>query len=151
MFERHDTFLMTVDVEVDYEPIDRLGLQHPRPLADTRALAIQPLIQSVHRTAAGALSRHGQKPKRNGADLHGDWPRISVRFQGDAAGAAAAYRCWCESVSGQEPIRRILSASLRGSDGTNHEFMDDGLQKEYEAMWNELSEDEKVTLRLLTA
>jgi hypothetical protein len=88
-----------------------------------------------------AHRRRRQKHKKSDVDLDGEWPRFSVRFQGDGAAATATYELWCTRVSTLGGTGRILKASLRGSDGTNLQYMDEELQKEYQAMFDALPKE----------
>jgi hypothetical protein len=138
MFKRRDDFLMEMDVEVNYDPVDALVKEHDLNPSDARATGLQSMIGHVQRAAKEALAGTRQKLKGSQVDTDGEWPRFSVGFQGDAPGAAAAYEGWCERVVNLAGTRRILTASLRGSEGTNFQYMDEELQKEYEAQFGAL-------------
>ena len=138
---------MTMDFEIDHDRIDELGSRHPRPLEQSRAIGLDAVVESLNRLGVQDLQQRGLKLGRSCADTDGEWPRITIQFQGDARSAANSYNEWRECVMAHAFVRRVLRASLRGSDGTNHQYMDDELQKEYQALWAELPAD--TTERLL--
>jgi hypothetical protein len=138
MFKRGQDYLMEMDVELDYSAFEQIAQKHGRDLAEIKELTVQALSKSVQTWAKEAVKEAGQKWKGAQLDPGGEWPRFQVRFQGDSEGAVAAFDLWGEKVGISSGIKRILKASLRGSDGTNLQYMDEEHEKELMATFDAL-------------
>jgi hypothetical protein len=139
MFKAKSDYLMEMDVEVDYAPVeamlDELGLTLERAHEEGLASLIRHVVSAakdgVREAGQKWRGEAGQKWRGEEVDPGGEWPRFSIRFQGDSAGALKAYEGWANRVETLNGTKRVLRASLRGSDGTNLQYMDEDLQKEY--------------------
>ena len=138
MFKRSNDYLMQMDVEVNYAPIETMAAEGLDAGA-VQIAALQSFIRHVARTAKEAVAETGQSWRGIDVDAEGESPRFSVRFKGDTEGAHATLALWGEKVEALNWTGRILRAGLRGSDGTNLQYMDPSLRQEYEEVWNNLS------------
>jgi len=160
MFKRRDDFLMQMDVEVRTEAM-ATALAMAMAKVSERGLEISPaemkaeLVEKFNRliqdAAKQALGTHGQKLKQSDAEPDDEAPRFSVLFQGEAAGALRAYEQWCTWVAGMGGTERIQTASLRGSEGTNLQYMDEELEKEYAEMFAALPKEAQAEIDVLMA
>jgi hypothetical protein len=142
LFKQKTDYLMQMDVEVDYAPaeamLDELGLT----LEQARQEGLASLIRHVVAAAKDGVREAGQKWRGEEVDPAGEWPRFSIKFQGDSDGALKAYEGWANRVETLNGTKRVLKASLRGSDGTNLQYMDEELQKEYAALEASMSPED---------
>lgn len=150
MFKRRDEYLMVMDVEVDYSPVELLAEQQGHDLVTMRQMGLESLIGHVRRVAIEAVRETGQKWVADEVDAEGEWPRFKVAFKGDTDGATAAFERWGAKVDALNGTARILNASLRGSEGTNLQYMDEGYENELKATWEELPQDAKDMIDRLT-
>lgn len=143
MFKRGDTFVMDMDVEPNFEEVDRMANEKGLDLAEIHEKAEASLLVWMERAAKDAVRESGQKWKEAGLDPNGQGagPALVVRFQGDTEGAAAAYGRWADIVASLDGTKRILRARLQGSEGTNLNYMDEDYQKELEGMFDALPQD----------
>ena len=150
MFKRRDEYLMVMDVEVDYSPVELLAEHQGHDLAATRQMGLESLIGHVRRAAIEAVREEGQKWIADEVDPEGEWPMFKVSFKGDADRARAAFELWGTKVDALNRTARILSASLRGSDGSNLQYVDEEYANELKATWEELPQDAKDMVDRLT-
>jgi hypothetical protein len=120
---------MTMDVEVDYSGIQPLIDDHGLEPDAARAAALQSFVGHLERTARESVQALGQKWKACSVDRAGEWPQCKVRFEADSeAEAQTAWTLWAERVSALSGSARIVRSSLRGGDGTNLQYVDEGYE-----------------------
>lgn len=151
MFKRTNDYLMTMDVEVEYALVEQLGREHGADLATVREAGLNSLIGHVRRAAQEAVRESGQRWKGDDVDAEGEWPRFHARFQGDTKGAETAMGLWGDKVRSLGGTRRILTASVRGSDGTNLQYMNEEYQQELGDVFDALPQEAQDKIdRLMT-
>ena len=121
MFTRREDFVMQMDVELEQAFEERLATFAKRAGASVErvlALGMRSIVGNVERRAAEALLQYGQTPMSFAADLDRAHVRIGVAFEGDTAGATAAFDAWRAGIMRLKKSERIRSGWLKGSDGT---------------------------------
>jgi hypothetical protein len=143
MFKRRSTYVMEISGLIHF-PLDELRAANEEFAASSddelRAAVAQSLSEQVMEVATEELKRNRQKLKDHfegggyrwdtGSEItvnrlgehHVDF---TVAFEGDHAGATAAAEAWRERVETFGGIDRITRAALRGTDGTNLQWLDE--------------------------
>ena len=132
MFKKRHDYVMEMDVEVDYALMEARLADLSLTPTRLREEVLASLMRLVGAAGEDAVRKTRQKWKGDNVELDLEWPRFSVAFQGDTEGAFSAYQQWVGRVELAPATSRILTSSLRGSDGTNLQYMDEDVQREVE-------------------
>lgn len=93
MFKRKHDYLMEMDVEVNYAPVEQFASARGLDFTDAKELGLESLVKHIERAAKEVVNETGQKLRSVESDPSGECPRLPSGSRAIPSGRALRLIC----------------------------------------------------------